>query len=90
MPSSTKPVSIAFDDELLERLDAYASDLHMTRSAVVREAVERFFAAGPPSFDRGFREGIRAAYNECVRRIQDAIATVDLADFVDQDAANDH
>lgn len=39
-----KPVLLQFDDELLERLDQYATTVDRSRSAVVRDAVERYIA----------------------------------------------
>ena len=37
-----KPVLLQFDEDLLSKLDRYAEDVERSRSAVVRDAVERY------------------------------------------------
>ena len=37
-----KNVQISFDDNLLDRIDRYASSVRVSRSAIVKEAMERW------------------------------------------------
>lgn len=71
-----KHVNVLIDAELRAHVDAAAQRHGITTSAVVREALRQFFAAGASSIDNGWREGYAAAVSALKRRVETAIAQV--------------
>jgi len=59
-PMKRKPVLVQFDLDLLKRLDDFGAEVHRSRSALVRDAVERYILSeSEGEKDRRLIEGYR-------------------------------